>query len=181
MRLPRFQLTPWQSMGLIIACALFVVLLLSPLGPLAVAIAIILPGFVIERTRGGTGIIGGTVSTILFVVGFAIAAGVGSIFAGPSTREDFLEWFPTIYLLFVVALLWGGAASMTLYWVIKAWGERGRKTPSVEPRRLQYTLRQLMVLILTCAIVFALLTTPAIVLVVTIGIVLPGFAIEIGR
>ena len=178
MRLPRTRFTSRQLMGLILASAVFLGLIFSPLGPLAVAVAIILPGFVIERSRGGTGIIGGTVSTASFVVGFAMVTGVGSLVAGTSTPEEFLQSFPAIYFLFVVALLWGGAASITLYWVIQAWRERGRKAPAVRLRRLQFKLRQLMVLVLVCAVVFALLTTPAVVLVVAVGIVIPGFLID---
>ena len=85
---------------------------------------------------------------------------------------------PAIYFLFVVSLMWGGIASLTLYWVIKTCRERRQRSPGGERRRIQFTLGQLMGLIVVCAVVFAALSTPFAIFVAALGIVVPGFLFD---
>ena len=162
-------------MGLILACALTVSLLFTPGAPLIVAILIVIPGFLIDRSRGGTGIIGGTISSSILAVSLGIAY---VSFSGEGSFGDFLAACPALYFIFYISLMWGGVASMTLYWVIKTCGERRAKSPAMRHSRIQFTLGQLMGLILVCAIVFAALSTPFAIFVAAIGIVAPGFIID---
>jgi hypothetical protein len=75
MRLPRFTIR--QLIGLIVICAVFLALLRTQAGPfilaLVVPIGIVLPGFLIDRARGGEGILGGALAGGVVLVGFGSA------------------------------------------------------------------------------------------------------------
>jgi hypothetical protein len=174
MRLSRSLFTLRESVALIAVCAVVLALLITPGALLAMAIGIVLPGFVIDRVRGRTGIIGGMMSSSVLSVGLGI---VYAYVPGQSSFGDIVEACPTLYLLFVGSLIWGGIASTTLYWVMNASRDRGQRGFATG-RRIQFTLRQLMWVIVVCAVVFASLSTPAAVLVVAFAIVLPGFIID---
>jgi hypothetical protein len=162
-------------MGLIIVGVLALALLCTPGAPLVVAILIVIPGFLLDRSRGGTGIVGGTISSPILAVILGIAYAYVS---SEGSFSDFLTAGPAFYLIFVSSLLWGGIASTTLYWVIKSIRDRRSSTPERRHSRTQFTLGQLMGLILTCALVFAALSTPFAIFVLAIGIVVPGFLID---
>jgi hypothetical protein len=142
---------------------------------LVLATVIVIPGFVIDRAGGGTGIIGGTISSSILAVSLGIAY---VYFSGKGSFDDFLAACPAFYLLSVISLIWGGVLSMTIYWVMKTRGERRLPSPAMRHSRIQFTLGQLMGLILVCAVVFAALSTPFAIFVVAIGIVVPGFIID---
>jgi hypothetical protein len=172
---PGFQPTLPHAVSLIIVCAVAVSLLFTPGAPLVVAIAIVIPGFLIHRVMGRTGIIGGTMSSSIL----AVILGVLHVYSSANgSFGDVLAAFPALYFIFVISLMWGGVASMTLYWVIKACRERRSRSPAMGNSRIQFTLGQLMGLIVVCAIVFAALSTPFAMFVAAIGIVAPGFIID---
>ena len=64
---PRFQFTIRQLIALIAICAVAFALLRTPFGFLIIAFAVVLPGFLLERARGGKGIIGGALSAGLII------------------------------------------------------------------------------------------------------------------
>ncbi len=175
MALSRFPLTLRQSVWLIVVCAVVVALLWTPGAPFVVAIAIVLPGFLIDRLRGRTGIIGGVTSSAILGVVLGINQMESS---GQGPFSDFVSAGPAIYFIFVVSLIWGSLVSMTLYWVIKACCEQVQKTSASRHAKMQFTLGQLMGVIAVCAVVFAALLTPFALFVVAIGIVAPGFLID---
>jgi hypothetical protein len=172
---PGFQPTLPHAVSLIIVCAVAVSLLFTPGAPLVVAIAIVIPGFLIDRMMGRTGIIGGTMSSSILAV---ILGGLHVYSSADGSFGDVLAAFPALYFIFVVSLRWGGVASMTLYWVIKACRERRSRSPAMGNSRIQFTLGQLLGVVVVCAIVFAALSTPFAIFVVAIGIVAPGFIID---
>ena len=59
---PQNQFTLGELMGLVALFALSFAMLTTSLAPLGVGVLIVVPGFVLERARGGKGIIGGIVS-----------------------------------------------------------------------------------------------------------------------
>jgi hypothetical protein len=102
-------------MGLVALCALGFALLTTLAAPLGAGVLVVLPGFVIERARGGAGIIGGTVSGCIIPMVLALALAALEWLFGGSTFPEFLEFFPALYLLFVICLVWSGLASSLLY------------------------------------------------------------------
>ena len=84
---------------------------------LGAGVLVVVPGFVLERARGGTGIIGGIVSGCLIPMGLAsLWAAVEYLFGNRPIRET-LDFFPALYLLFVVCLVWSSLASSVLFLV----------------------------------------------------------------
>jgi hypothetical protein len=175
-RPPQYQNTPLILMlGLAVVFAAILALLGTPGAWLVLATAIVIPGFVIDRAGGGTGILGGTVSSPIL----AVSLGIAYVYLSTSgTFEEFLAACPGFYFLFVISLIWGGVLSMTLYWVLKTLHERRARSPAARHSRIQFTLGQLMGLILVCALVFAALSTPFAIFVAAVGIVVPGFFID---
>jgi hypothetical protein len=171
----RLQLTLGQFFGLVAICAFFAALLFTPGAPLVGAVAVVLPGFLIERRRGGSGIAGGTISSGILT---AIWGFVDAYTRGRGSFLEMIEACPFVYLLFVLSLFWGALAATTLHFTINAFGERRRRMAAHPRRRIQFTLRQLMGLVLVCGVVFALLSTPIGPIVAAIVIVLPGFVID---
>ncbi len=173
---PQSQLTLLHLiLGLGVVFAAILALFGTPGAWLVLATAIVIPGFVIDRAGGGTGILGGTVSSAILSLNLGIA------YVYLSTRgtfEEFLASFPGFYFLFVISLIWGGVLSMTLYWVLKTLHERRSRSSAARKSRIQFTLGQLMGLVLVCALVFAALLTPFAIFVVALGIVVPGFFID---
>jgi hypothetical protein len=161
--------------GLILVCAFTVALLWTPAATLIKAILIVVPGFVLDRLRGRSGIVGGVVSSSILGVIWGIA---GLIVSGEGSFIDFVSAAPALYFIFVASLLWGGLASLTLYWVVKSYREHGRRMSEAGHPKLQYTLGQLMGLVALCAVTFAALATPLAIFVAAIGIAIPGLVID---
>lgn len=76
MRRSRFRFTIGQLIVLIAASAIAFAVLRTPFWPFVVAIAPVMPGFAIDRARGGTGVLGAMLAGAItfFVIG-------GSLFA----------------------------------------------------------------------------------------------------
>jgi hypothetical protein len=124
-RPPKSQFTLGELMGLVALCALGFALLTTLAAPLGAGVLVVLPGFVIERAKGGTGIIGGTASGCVIPMVLALALATLEWLFGGCTFPEYLEFFPALYLLFVSCLVWSGLASSLLYIVDR----RLRKDP----------------------------------------------------
>jgi hypothetical protein len=85
MRRFRCQFTIGQLLALVGVSALFCYLLSAGLWPVIVAIAVVAPGFFLDRAKGGAGVLGAMIAGILGFVGFGIAA---SIIEGSSPRPE---------------------------------------------------------------------------------------------
>jgi len=122
---PRFRFTIRQLIVLIAICAVAFALLRTPFGFLVIAIASVLPGFLIERARGGEGILGGAVSASLTVACLSVIAG-GITFASRGStptfdgpRDAFLSLAAALFLVSLVAFFVGWILSCVLYMIVK--------------------------------------------------------------
>jgi hypothetical protein len=70
MRLHRFRFTIRQLIKLVAVSALTFATLRTPIWPVALAIGLIMPGFSIDRARGGLGIIGSMLAGVITFVVF---------------------------------------------------------------------------------------------------------------
>ena len=124
MKSPLSQFTILQLMALVALCAIGLALPTVWLAILGAGALFVVPGYVIERARGGTGIVGGILSGCLIPMGLAwLWASVEYVFANRPIRET-LDFFPALFLLFVVCLAWSSVASFVLFlvdWRSPAW------------------------------------------------------------
>jgi hypothetical protein len=112
---PQNQYTLGELMGLVALCAVAFALLTTSVAPLGVGLLIVIPGFVLERVRGGTGFIGGIVSGCLIPMGASTGWTVIEFHLGGRSIGETLNFLPALYLLFVVCLVWSSLASSILY------------------------------------------------------------------
>jgi hypothetical protein len=132
MRIRRFQLTIGHLLGLIAVCAVLLVLLRTEIPLVALAFAIALPGFWVERSRGGSGILGGALSTG-FGAGALHAAGSPMFFPYAASFGDAVyQFFYGLYFVTLAAFVCGALWSLVL-WAIVAplgaivgWSERAQ-------------------------------------------------------
>ena len=129
---PRFQFTLRHLMWLVAVSAVASALLTTLAAPLIVAIAMIVPGFVVERYRGGTGIIGGTISGCLITTGLVAAFCVLAYYSGNGSFAGLLSTFPSLYLLFVLSLVWSGLASIFLHLSLRALERRSPQHNAID-------------------------------------------------
>lgn len=121
MKPPRSQFTLLELMGLVALCAVGFALLMTRITPMGVGILVILPGFVLERARGGTGIIGGVLSGCLLPPIIALPAAFIELRLTSSPLSEYINLLPAVYLLFVFCLVWSGVACSLLYFVDRNW------------------------------------------------------------
>src|SRR5439155_370303 len=106
-------------MVLIVVCAVILTLLLTPGAPLAVAIGVVLPGFVIDRAKGRTGIVGGIMCASFVLVGGGIAVYTCYYLYPAPAMLAYLGPPPlTLFLLGTIGLVWGALASTILEVII---------------------------------------------------------------
>ena len=131
---PRKQFTLGELMGLVALCGLGFALLTTPCALLGAGVLVVVPGFVLEKVRGGTGIIGGIVSGCLIPMGAATAwAGIEFLMGG-MTMGEMLNFLPALYLLFAACLVWSSLASSLLYVVHRRFhGQPRWKQPATGP------------------------------------------------
>jgi hypothetical protein len=67
----RFQFTLWHLIKLVAVSALAFAMLRTPFWPMILAIGPIMPGFTIDRARGGPGIVGSMLAGVITFVVFA--------------------------------------------------------------------------------------------------------------
>jgi hypothetical protein len=112
---PQSQFTLRELMGLVALCAAGFALLTTSVAPLGVGVLVIIPGFVLERARGGTGIIGGMISGCLLPAVVSLPGAVIELYHTKSPSSEYLNLFPALYLLCVICLVWSGLACSLLY------------------------------------------------------------------
>jgi hypothetical protein len=102
-------------MALVALCAVSFALLTTSAAPLGVGVLIVVPGFVLDRVRGGTGLVGGMVSGCVIPMALmSIWAGIEYL-TGFQTLSETLDFLPALYLLFVICLVWSSSTSGLLY------------------------------------------------------------------
>jgi hypothetical protein len=111
----RLRFTIRQSLLLIAICAVAFALLRTPFLPLVIGFGLVLPGFLIERARGGSGILGGACSGGLIALGVAIGTAAVSLALRPGLGAAFLEIFGGLFLVSMVAFCVGVVLSSGLY------------------------------------------------------------------
>jgi hypothetical protein len=133
-RSPQPQFALRELMGLVALCAVGFALLTSPVAPLGIGVLVIIPGFVLERARGGTGIIGGMISGCLLPAVVSGPAAVIQLYLTNSSFSEYLDLLPAFYLLFVICLVWSGLACSLLYVVDRRLrGPSHRRAPVPPP------------------------------------------------
>jgi hypothetical protein len=114
-RPPRSQFTLGELMGLVALCAVGFALLTTPIAPLGAGVLVVVPGFVLGRIKGGTGIIGGSASGCLIPMGIASLWAAAEYTSGIRSLRETLDFLPALYLLFVICLVWSSLLSTALY------------------------------------------------------------------
>lgn len=109
------QYTLGELMGLVAISGVGFALLTTDLALLGVGLLVVLPGFVLGRARGRTGIVGGIISgCALPLVGtLAWLAMDFRVHASPS--DEAFNILPALYMIFMVCLVWSGVVSCLLY------------------------------------------------------------------
>jgi hypothetical protein len=102
-------------MGLVALCAVGFALLTTSAAPLGVGVLVIIPGFVLGRARGGTGIIGGMISGCVLPVVVSLPAAIIDLYLTESPFMEYLDLLPALYLLTVICLVWSSLACGLLY------------------------------------------------------------------
>ncbi len=126
MAAPRFQFTIRRLIVVIAICAVCSALLRTPFALLVVfsgvGLGVVLPGFLWERTRGGSGILGGALAASVIASGSIIIA--VAIFQPGGNHLSVLEFLSKLGSLLILgagfAFVLGLIFSSTLYLVLAA-------------------------------------------------------------
>jgi hypothetical protein len=111
----RFRFTLRQAGLLVAVCAVAFALLRTPTGAfLLVLIGPVLPGFIIDRVRGGRGFVGGMLSAAITSAGYWLVCYLYAYFF--HDLADMLEPAPLPFLMFllIMSLIWGIFVSILL-------------------------------------------------------------------
>jgi hypothetical protein len=122
MQLPRIRFTIRQLLGLIVICAVAFASLRTPFGFVVVAFAFVAPGFLIERSRGGDGVIGGGVSASLIAGGLVMAGSALALAVGPPharTLSNASMIFVGSIAVSIIAFVLGMVLSTLLHAIFK--------------------------------------------------------------
>jgi hypothetical protein len=116
---PRFRFTLWQLIKVVACLAVFFAMLRTPAWPFFLAIAPIIPGFALDRARGGPGIFGSMLAGLIEFLGLGLAALIYSRFSfvpgvGPIDSPSLLVG--AVFLI-VLGLAWGVCIG-TWLWMI---------------------------------------------------------------
>jgi hypothetical protein len=111
---PRFRLRLWQAGLLIVLCAVAFALFRTPGGiVLLIMVGPVLPGFIIDLVKGGSGIRGGMLSAGLTSGGFWLGCYVFNLPASPEAS------LPLLVFLLLMGSIWGTFVSILLYLIVK--------------------------------------------------------------
>lgn len=132
---PRPQFRISELIALVVLCAAGFALLRTMVAPLGVALLAIVPGFVIERIRGGPGVIGGTLSGSLIPPGIA-----GYLFAeayrtGSRPIAKMGSDVLVLGVLFVLCLVCSISASTAFYVMDEGLRGSHRTGPAADPMK----------------------------------------------
>ena len=122
MKLPRLRFTIRQLIGLIAICAVVFALLQTPFGFVVVAFGFVVPGFLIERARGGEGVVGGACSASLIASGLVMAGSALAFAVGPPqfrTLSNAGMIFVGSIAALLMAFVLGIVLSSILYAILK--------------------------------------------------------------
>ncbi len=109
------QYTLGELMGLVALCGLGFALLTTGLAMLGAGLLVVLPGFVLGRVRGGTGIVGGMISGCALPLIAALVWLVIDFRIGTRSATEALNALPAFYMIFVICLGWSGIVSSLMY------------------------------------------------------------------
>jgi hypothetical protein len=117
----RFRFTLRQAGLLVAVCAVAFALLRTPAGALLlILVGPVLPGFIIDRVRGGRGLVGGMLSATITSVGYWVVCYLYAyLFHDPA---DMLVHAPLPFLVFllIMGLIWGVFVSNLLVIVLNS-------------------------------------------------------------
>jgi hypothetical protein len=106
-------------MGLVALCAVSFALLTTPAAPLGAGVLVILPGFVLGRVRGGTGIVGGMISGCALPAVLLFPTAAIELYVRRSPPIEYVNLLPALYMVLVICLVWSGLACSLLYVVVR--------------------------------------------------------------
>jgi hypothetical protein len=133
---PLFRFTLGQLIKLIAVLAMFFALLRTPAWPLILAIVPIIPGFALDWSKGGPGLLGSMLAGAIGGLGLGIVILVYShLFDGSSSGVADLFWLlgGAAYLS-LMGLAWGVCVGTWLFVIALLLGLRpGAKSSPVEP------------------------------------------------
>jgi hypothetical protein len=113
----RFRLTIWQLVAVVAACAVLFWLLRTPAGLLVLSVVLVLPGFAIDRARGGSGTLGAMLAGAIMMPGcvFAYLAYLYFV-SGPLLVGD-----PAALAVFLatMGLCWGALVSFASHLILR--------------------------------------------------------------
>ena len=128
MRLPRFRFTLRQLIKLVAVSAVVFALIRTPAWPFILAFGLILPGFTIDRARGGRGILG---ATLAGMIGFV---GTGMVFYALDwwlsyPESNFNPPFAFFVFLALMGLIWGLFVGLWARLIVSVAHQRTRSKP----------------------------------------------------
>jgi hypothetical protein len=119
MLLQKARFTIRQLMALVFTSGIFFALLRVFDAGLVIATGVVVLGFLIERWRKGSGILGGTIAGGTLFLGLGIALYVWAYIFPEPARSDLLGPVRTLSILLVYGLIWGAIVSTALYFILK--------------------------------------------------------------
>ena len=138
MRRLKFQFTIRQLIVWIAICAVLLAVLRTPFAFVAFAIAAVLPGFFLERARGGSGILGGTLSSCLIAVSLLPVFFLFLVAFNP-LEHALVVFLPVLLFVMINSLVCGAICSAVL-WVlampVEMWLRAPMRDESCGPIRL---------------------------------------------
>ena len=114
MRRLKFQFTIRQLIAWIAVCAVLLAVLRTPFAFVAFAIAAVLPGFLLERARGGSGILGGTLSSCLIAVSLLPVFFLVLVVFNP-LEHALIMFFQVLLFVMINSLVCGAICSGVLW------------------------------------------------------------------
>jgi hypothetical protein len=131
MRFPRFRFTLGQLIKVIACLAFFFALMRTPAGPLILAIVPVVPGFAIDRARGGLGIVGAMLAGLIESLAFGVVLLVYVYIFEHRRLIAFDSPTPIVILLAfgVAGLGWGTLVGLLAWGVLSLLGRPVRPVP----------------------------------------------------
>lgn len=120
MKRPRFRFTIGQLIAAVAACAVLFWLLRTPAWPLVIAIVPVLPGFAVDRARGGSGILGAMLAGVIMTTGcgFAFLAYRHRAY-GPFLAGDPPSILWVTLFLASMGLIWGALVGFEVHMILR--------------------------------------------------------------
>lgn len=104
----RFRFTLRQASLLVAVCAVVFAMLRTPIGALLlISAGPVLPGFIIDRVRGGRGLVGGMLSAAITSGGFWLVCYLYNYFFPDPANLLAHEPLPFLVFLLIMGPIWG--------------------------------------------------------------------------